>query len=170
MPDTTWPISGHPPGSSRDRENTPVLMSSNSISTRHQWFTHVRLLGPHLTPSRAPFPHRSPRRSSPQRSMRRFGASLRRAAPRGHKPSSPAQHRIKYGYYNTPLSTFVAHSLKEQGASQRCGWRSLLSAAVCGVVGVLPPSVASPATGVRPEPRGVKSARSRVRGALRSRT
>jgi hypothetical protein len=36
-------------------------MSSISISTRHQRFTRVRLPDPHLTPSRAPFPHRSPR-------------------------------------------------------------------------------------------------------------
>jgi hypothetical protein len=28
MPDTAWPISGHPPGSSRDPLDTPVLMSS----------------------------------------------------------------------------------------------------------------------------------------------
>jgi len=28
MPDTTWPVSGYPPGSSRSRRNTPVPMSS----------------------------------------------------------------------------------------------------------------------------------------------
>ena len=33
MPDTTWPISGHPPGSSRDRIHTPVLMPTVPIST-----------------------------------------------------------------------------------------------------------------------------------------
>jgi hypothetical protein len=32
-PDTTWPISGHPPDSSRDRIATPVLMSSLSFDT-----------------------------------------------------------------------------------------------------------------------------------------
>jgi len=36
MPDTTWPISGHPPGSSRDRIHTPVLMSAVPISTLHR--------------------------------------------------------------------------------------------------------------------------------------
>ena len=37
-------------------------MSSDTLSTRHQWFTHVRLPGPYLTHSRAPFPQRSPPR------------------------------------------------------------------------------------------------------------
>ena len=64
MPDTTWPVSGHPPGSSRSRRNTPVSMSSVSVSTRQQRFTCARLPDPHLTPLTAPFPHRSPRRSS----------------------------------------------------------------------------------------------------------
>ena len=64
MPDTAWPISGHPPDSSRDHPQIPVSMSSDEISTRQQWFTRVRLPGPHLTPLRAPFPHRSRPRSS----------------------------------------------------------------------------------------------------------
>src|SRR6185312_11613612 len=64
MPDTTWPIDGHPPGSSRSSGHTPVLMSSGFLSTRQQRFTCVRLPGPHLTPPTTPFPHRSPRRSS----------------------------------------------------------------------------------------------------------
>ena len=34
MPDTAWPISGHPPDSSRDRRYIPVSMSS-------MWFRHV---------------------------------------------------------------------------------------------------------------------------------
>jgi hypothetical protein len=37
-----------------------------------------------------------------QRSMRRFGASLRRATPKGQDPSSPAQHRIKDPSYIGP--------------------------------------------------------------------
>src|SRR5664279_6069533 len=36
MPDTTWPINGHPPGSSRDRVQTPVLVSTVPISTLHR--------------------------------------------------------------------------------------------------------------------------------------
>ena len=64
MPDTAWPISGHPPGSSRDRWYAPVLMSTVFVTTRQQRFASARLPGPHLTPRPAPFPHRSPRRSS----------------------------------------------------------------------------------------------------------
>src|SRR5215210_652116 len=41
MPDTTWPIDGHPPGSSRGQPETPVLMSCSIISTRPQRFTRV---------------------------------------------------------------------------------------------------------------------------------
>jgi hypothetical protein len=64
MPDTAWPVSGHPPGSSRGSQNTPVPMSSECVSTRQQRFACARLPGPHLTPLTTPFPHRSPRRSS----------------------------------------------------------------------------------------------------------
>src|ERR1019366_9098853 len=84
MPDTTWPVSGYPPGSSRGRRNTPVSMSSQGFGTS------------------ATIRSRSPSRSPPdgltgafsssltttvfsQRSMRRLGASLRRAAPKGHE-------------------------------------------------------------------------------------
>src|SRR6266566_3952535 len=64
MPDTAWPVSGHPPGSSRGSQNTPVSMSSEWVSTRQQRFACARLTDPHLTPLTTPFPHRSPRRSS----------------------------------------------------------------------------------------------------------
>jgi len=64
MPDTAWPVSGHPPGSSRDSQNIPVSMSAEWVSTRQQRFACARLPGPHLTPLTTPFPHRSPRRSS----------------------------------------------------------------------------------------------------------
>jgi hypothetical protein len=47
MPDTARPIDRHPSGSSQDSIKAPVSMSL-SLTTRHQWFTHVRLLGPHL--------------------------------------------------------------------------------------------------------------------------
>ena len=49
MPDTAWPVSGHPPGSSRDLVDTPVSMSPVSVSTRQQRFAHARLPDPHLT-------------------------------------------------------------------------------------------------------------------------
>jgi hypothetical protein len=40
----------HPPGLSRDPFDTPVSMSSVSVSTRQQRFTRVRLPDPYLTP------------------------------------------------------------------------------------------------------------------------
>ena len=64
MPDTAWPISGLPPDSSRNLFHAPVLMSPVEVSTRQQRFACARLPDPHLTPHTAPFPHRSPRRSS----------------------------------------------------------------------------------------------------------
>ena len=84
-------------------------MSSDLLSTRPQWFTRVRLPGPHLTPSRAPFPHRSPQRSlanaawgglKPPRAGR-----LRRAT----KPSSSEQHRFRSSAYIELPFTFRTH-------------------------------------------------------------
>jgi hypothetical protein len=46
----------HPPGLSRDPFDTPVSMSSVSVSTRQQRFTRVRLPGPYLTPPGRLFP------------------------------------------------------------------------------------------------------------------
>jgi hypothetical protein len=40
----------------------PGFDDTATLSTLQQWFTHVRLLGSHLTPSPAPFPRRSPPR------------------------------------------------------------------------------------------------------------
>jgi hypothetical protein len=84
MPDTAWPINGHPPDSSRDPKDTPVLMSSSPFDTS----TAIRLRSPSRSPpdtSPVPFPHRSPRSRHHSRSMWRFGASPRRAAPKGRQ-------------------------------------------------------------------------------------
>src|SRR6266704_661186 len=91
MPDTAWPVSGHPPGSSRGSQNTPVSMSAKSVSTRQQRFTCARLPGPHLTPLTTPFPHRSPRRSSAN------------AACGGLKP--PPAGRLRRAYLHHSRST-----------------------------------------------------------------
>ena len=55
MPDTTWPISGHPPGSSRRQLERPGFDVILLVSTRHQRFAHARLPDPHLTPHRRLF-------------------------------------------------------------------------------------------------------------------
>jgi len=93
MPDTTWPVSGHPPGSSREQPEAPVSMSCG-YSSRHV-NTAIHSRSPSWSPpdaSTAPSPHRSPPRPHDQRSMRWFEASPRRATPKG-QPSSTAQHR-----------------------------------------------------------------------------
>jgi hypothetical protein len=96
MPDTAWPIGGHPPGSSRStRPNTPVLMPSVFVTTRPQRFTCARLPDPYLTPHRMPFPRTLTTTVFSQRSTRRFGASPRRTAPKGqflHLPNSIINH------------------------------------------------------------------------------
>jgi hypothetical protein len=58
MPDTTWPVSGHPPDSSRNTPHAPVSMSPVPVTTLHQRFAYARLPDPYLTPHTAPFPHR----------------------------------------------------------------------------------------------------------------
>jgi hypothetical protein len=65
-PPTRWPPN-------RPNEAAPVLVIDEihllvrcllRVSTRQQRFARARLPGPRLTPPRAPFAHRSPRRSS----------------------------------------------------------------------------------------------------------
>ena len=47
MPDTARPVDRHPSDSSQDSIKALVSMSL-SLTTRLQWFTHVRLPGPYL--------------------------------------------------------------------------------------------------------------------------
>jgi hypothetical protein len=91
MPDTTWPIDGHPPGSSRDSRYIPVSMSPVFLSTRPQRFARARLPDPHLTHQVRLSPHRSPRQSSAN------------AAVGGLKPL-PAE-RLRRAYLHLPRST-----------------------------------------------------------------
>jgi hypothetical protein len=103
MPDTTWPISGHPPGSSRDTKDTPVLMSSSPFDTS----AANRLRSPSRSPpdtSCVPFPHRSPRSRHRSRSMWRFEASPRRATPKGQQSfiSCTAPHQQALPTSNSP--------------------------------------------------------------------
>jgi hypothetical protein len=98
MPDTTWPIDGHPPGLSRSFSNTPVLMSTNPF--RH--FHGVRLPAPYLTHQVRLFPHRSPRQASTNAACGRFETTPRRAIPGGLPPSF-VQFRLEKLTYK-PLS------------------------------------------------------------------
>jgi hypothetical protein len=55
MPDTAKAVNRFPSGLSQDSIKAPVLMSP-SLTTRHRWFTLVRLLGSHLPPLPTAFP------------------------------------------------------------------------------------------------------------------
>ena len=64
MPGTAWPVAGYPPDSSWSLVRAPVLMPSQ---TNFDTSIAIRLRSPSRSPpdaSGAPFPHRSPRRSS----------------------------------------------------------------------------------------------------------
>ena len=103
----------HPPGSSRAYLLHPgfdATLLSNDTSTA---IPETEDCAPSFRSppdaSRAPFPHRSPRRSSANAACGGLqpptAGRLRRA-----KPSSPAQHHVKKLYLQTELlSTFVAH-------------------------------------------------------------
>ena len=103
----------HPPGSSRADLLHPgfdATLLSNDTSTA---IPETEDCAPSFRSppdaSRAPFPHRSPRRSSANTACGGLepptAGRLRRA-----KASSPAQHRVKKLYLQTELlSTFVAH-------------------------------------------------------------
>ena len=113
MPDTAWPVSGHPPGSSRADLLHPgfdaTLLSNDTSAAIPENEDCAPSSRSPPDASRAPFPHRSPRRSSANAACGGLkpptAGRLRRA-----KPSSPAQHHVKKLYLQTELlSTFVAH-------------------------------------------------------------
>ena len=104
MPDTAWPVNGHPPSSSRDPVDTPVSMSPVYISTRQQRFARARLPDPHLT------------RHARLSHIAHHGRDTTPAAcgglkpppagrlRRANNPSSPAQHRFTKLYlHRTPF-------------------------------------------------------------------
>lgn len=83
------------------------------LTTLQQRFGFTHLPGPHLTPHRMPFPSRSPRRSSPQRSRRRFEASPRRATPKGqilHLPQSTDSTELDLPHHIE--SSFIVHDAR----------------------------------------------------------
>ncbi len=100
MPETTWPISRHPPGSSRAGPPDPVSISS-------KWFRHV--ISRSLTLAFLTHTGRAQRRAVSatltttaldRSSLRWFATSPCRAIAEDHQPNGPAppspmQHRIK---------------------------------------------------------------------------
>ena len=91
MPGTTWPVNGHPPGSSRDYPPAPVLMPANLF--RHVNGCNARLPDPRLTRAPGLFPHRSPRQSSTNAAVGGLKPPPAGRLRRADNPSSPAQHR-----------------------------------------------------------------------------
>ena len=94
------------------------------VSTRHQRFTHVRLLDPHLTRSRRAFSATLSTPALDRRTLRWFAASPYRAATKGHQPSGQLLHlrcstasRTPIFYIATP-STLVFTQAGRVGSSQ----------------------------------------------------
>ncbi len=95
MPDAIWTVSRSPSRLIPGHPIVPGFDIIHFLSTRHQWFTRVRLLGPHLTRVSLPFPSTLTTRALYPRSLRRFETCSCKPVPRG-PPSSLAQHRTPY--------------------------------------------------------------------------
>jgi hypothetical protein len=112
VPDTTWPVSGHPPGSSRDPLRRPGFDAPSISITTLQQRSHPRDCAPSSwsppDASSAPFPRRSPRRSSTNAARGGLepppAGRLRRANL--HLSHSTASRNL--AYINQLLSAFVA--------------------------------------------------------------
>ena len=95
MPDTDWPISGHPPASSRDCIETPVSMSLPTSRHFISGSLSFVFLVPHLTALTLPFPRRSPRRSSANAARGGLTPPPTGRRRRATTPPSSTQHRTK---------------------------------------------------------------------------
>jgi hypothetical protein len=102
MPGTTWPVNGHPPGSSRDYPPAPVSMPANLF--RHVNGCNARLPDPRLTRGPGLLPHRSPRQSSANAAVGGLKPPPAGRLRRANNPSSPVQHHLKKLAYHTPFS------------------------------------------------------------------
>ena len=89
-PDTTWPVDGHPPGSSRENSPAPRFRCHLKLTThqrRHPTSPGAleRLPGPHLTRSSHAFSLTLTTTVFSQRSSGRFDAYPRRSTPKGQR-------------------------------------------------------------------------------------
>ena len=105
MPDAIWTVSRSSSRLIPGHSIFPGFDIIHSLSTRHQWFTCVRLLGPHLTRVSLPFPSTLTTRALYPRSLWRFETCSCKPVPRG-QPSSLAQHRTPY---HSLGCAFMAH-------------------------------------------------------------
>src|SRR5580692_11418253 len=93
MPDAGWAVSRHLPTLARGIEvQIPVSTSFEYVTTRHQRFTHVRLLKTHLTEYSPPFPATLTTGALYPRSLWWFEACPCRPTS-GGRPPSPVKHR-----------------------------------------------------------------------------
>jgi hypothetical protein len=99
----------HPPDSSRGNNWTPVSVLVDTLSTFHQWFTRVRLLGSHLTHHVRLFRGAHHRGSFTTAARGGLGPPPARAVPEG-LPPSPVQHR------NHRSRSYIATSSRVRGA------------------------------------------------------
>jgi hypothetical protein len=104
MPDTAWPVGGHPPDSFRDQMDTPVSMSPVSISTRPQRFARARLPDPHLTRHARLFHIAHHGRVTASAACGGLKPPPAGRLRRADNPSSPARHRFRKLYlHRTPF-------------------------------------------------------------------
>jgi hypothetical protein len=104
MPDTAWPVNGHPPDSSRDHLDTPVSMSPASFSTRQQRIACARLPDPHLTHHLRLFHIAHHDRVAAPAACGGLKPPPAGRLRRADNPSSPAQHRFTKLYlHRTPF-------------------------------------------------------------------
>ncbi len=104
MPDTAWPINGHPPDSSRDRFDTPVSMPPKSLSTRQQRFACARLPDPHLARLARLFHIAHHDRVTAPAACGGLKPPPAERLRRASNPSSSAQHRFSELYlHRTPF-------------------------------------------------------------------
>ena len=122
MPGTTWPVNGHPPGSSRDYPPAPVSMPANLF--RHVNGYNARLPDPRLTREPGLLPHRSPRQSSANAAVGGLKPPPAGRLRRANNPSSPVQHHLKKLAYRTPFSV-----RDTRGSRLRGTWTILVTSA-----------------------------------------
>jgi hypothetical protein len=110
MPDTAWPVSRTPARLIPGYHHDPGFDVVYSLSTRQRWFTHVRLLGSHLTHSRRAFSATLTTPALNRRSLRWFEASPCRATPEGQTSiSRTASHSARTIFYIAPPPMSVSH-------------------------------------------------------------
>ena len=129
----------NPPDSSRGNNWTPVSVVVATLSTFHQWFTHVRLLGSHLTHHVRLFRNAHHPGSFTDAACGGLRPPPAWAVPEG-LPPSPVQHRIQsIPSTSEPPSAFLAHhrlrsvrtrllgtpgSARYRGHSAETNWRA----------------------------------------------